>query len=278
MNYDVYDVLRVFSNAAPLALGEEYQARYSAYDNSGIILNMGEETSGVLCCLDLTNAAVDAAIKHKYKVIVTHHPPIFKPIKSLSVADRITPANPLLYAAKNGISVISMHLNADVAEHGVDYFLMCAVKAACGAKLASETATIYQPLSIPDTGYGRKYSFERRYFNNIATDLAINLDITRMEAYGGERTLISSAASFCGAGLDEDSLKFALDYRVDLVITGEVKHHVLTAAIESGLKVIVLTHYGSENYPFSQFCQQAIKRSGLKMVYLNNLIMGNAQI
>lgn len=266
------DVLKQFSVAAPLKLSDEYQARYDAYDNSGIILDTGEETSGIVCCLDLTRAAVDEAIKLKYKVIVTHHPAIFSPVKKLSVSDRLGATGALVYAAKNGISVISLHLNADTAEKGVDFYLMAAVKETFGLKIATEISSynIYQPLSIPGTGYGRRVNFSRRRFGEISPEIAVNARATRFESYGDERAYISTVCTFCGAGFDEGALEYALKERVDLVVTGEVKHHVLSAAIENGLKVMVLTHYGSENYPFEQFCKNALINSGIRMTYVNS--------
>lgn len=270
--YSVDDVLRILSKAAPLKLSDEYQARYDAYDNSGIILDAGEATIGAVCCLDLTFAAVDMAKKLKYNVIITHHPAIFSPVKKLSISDRLGAGGALVYAAKNGISVISMHLNADVAEKGVDFHLFGAVKAAFGFKSISEVRSfdIYQPLSIPGTGYGRCGSFDRRFFGTVATDIVVNANVTRYEAYGDNRAYISTVCSFCGAGFDEGALKFALSRRADLIVTGEVKHHVLSAAIENGMKVLVLTHYGSENYAFEQFCKNALQNSGIKMTYVNS--------
>lgn len=264
------DVLKHFAVAAPLKLSDEYRARYDAYDNSGLILDTGEETGGVVCCLDLTRAAVDEAIRLQYKVIVTHHPAIFTPVKKLSVTDRLGATGALVYAAKNGISVISLHLNADTAEKGVDFYLMAAVKSAFGLRVATETADIYQPLSIPGTGYGRRCTFNRRRFGELSPDIAVNMKASRFETYGSEIAYISTVATFCGAGFDEKALEYVLRWRTDLIVTGEVKHHVLSAAIENGLKVMILTHYGSENYAFEQFCRNALINSGLRMTYVNS--------
>jgi putative NIF3 family GTP cyclohydrolase 1 type 2 len=56
--------------------------------------------------------------------IVTHHPAIYSPIKSLD-EDGDTAA--LLTAIKNGLNVISMHLNLDIAKNGIDQSLINAI-------------------------------------------------------------------------------------------------------------------------------------------------------
>ena len=54
------------------------------WDNCGVIVNMGQTVTGVLCALDITHEVIDEAKAYGCNVIFAHHPVIFKPVKCLS--------------------------------------------------------------------------------------------------------------------------------------------------------------------------------------------------
>ena len=105
---DIFDKLR---EIAPL----EYQM---GFDNSGFLLGRADsEVERVLLSLDVTEKVVDEAIELGAQLIVSHHPLIFSPLKSIR-------DEKLLKLAENGISVISMHTNLDIAKGGVNDVLL----------------------------------------------------------------------------------------------------------------------------------------------------------
>ena len=108
--------------AAPVALSDELCAKYGAYDNSGLILDCKEEVSGALFALDLTESVVNEARERGFNLIVTHHPAIYAPVKSISVGAG-SPTAAVAKCMRAGISVISMHLNFDAAPRGIDGYL-----------------------------------------------------------------------------------------------------------------------------------------------------------
>ena len=75
-------------------------------------------------------------------------------------------------------------------------------------------------------------------------------------------------ASFCGAGVDEQTLAFAKAQGADVVISSDYKHHFIAQAIELGLSVIVLTHYASEQYGFKKYYENIRQKNG-RCVYLS---------
>lgn len=87
------------------------------WDNVGLQVGDAEkEVNKVLLTLDVTENAVEKAIKIKAELIIAHHPLIFKPIKNIT--------NPLyLKLIKNDVAVFSAHTNMDVAKEGVNYAL-----------------------------------------------------------------------------------------------------------------------------------------------------------
>ncbi|HNX01793.1 MAG TPA: Nif3-like dinuclear metal center hexameric protein [Candidatus Cloacimonadota bacterium] len=109
-NIVVQDIIGIMNKAAPEGLAMQW-------DNPG--LQIGERTwkvKKILLTLDVTKGAIEKAIHEKADCIVSHHPLIFKPIKSINDPN-------LLSLIRHKISVYSAHTNLDVAKNGVNYTL-----------------------------------------------------------------------------------------------------------------------------------------------------------
>ena len=94
-----------------------------SFDNSGFLF--GRETAAVtkaLLALDVTSAVVDEAIEQGAELVISHHPLIFSPLKSVT-------DEKLLRLARHQVGVISMHTNLDIAQGGVNDALMSALGA-----------------------------------------------------------------------------------------------------------------------------------------------------
>lgn len=99
---------------APLSIQEQW-------DNSGWQIGHPEAVcSGVLVCVDASEAVVDEAIKLGANLIITHHPLIFRPVPNILPQHGRVPAT-IEKALKAGISVYSSHTSADNAEKGVSW-------------------------------------------------------------------------------------------------------------------------------------------------------------
>lgn len=103
----VKDALNLINNFAPNGLAQ-------SWDNTGLLVGKpSAEISKILLTLDVTEAAVEKAIKTKANLIVAHHPLIFKGLKKLT--------NPLiLKVIENKINVICAHTNLDSVTNGVN--------------------------------------------------------------------------------------------------------------------------------------------------------------
>ena len=72
---DVYDLI---DRTAPF----ETQADF---DNSGLLVgSASQEINGILFALDLTEQVIDEAVRLGVQLIVTHHPLMISPIRSLT--------------------------------------------------------------------------------------------------------------------------------------------------------------------------------------------------
>lgn len=109
------DIVGIINKIAPIALAE-------AWDNPGLqIGDPAAEVTRIMVALDPTPDVIDSALKASCQLLVTHHPLIFKPLKSLSTS---TPHGALIQKAiKGGVSILSMHTNYDIASGGLNDLL-----------------------------------------------------------------------------------------------------------------------------------------------------------
>ena len=256
------EVYKIIENVAPKSLSDFYCASYGAYDNSGVLVDVGEDIRGVVFSLDFSWGAIDLAKKVGANLIVTHHPAIYGKIGDLRVNDFQPLDEKLIVAIRNGISVVSMHLNLDVAAGGIDECLQCAV---CGCDGAGTHLSIMH--AVENAGYGRAYDVEETTLGALVDRLKTTLETQRVVVYGKENATVKRAASFCGAGGDEAAVQFAVTQGADVIVSADFKHHVIALALEKGLNVIALTHYASEQFGFYQFYKKISESCGLPCVY-----------
>ena len=62
-------------------------------------------------------------------------------------------------------------------------------------------------------------------------------------------------------------LAFAVREGADLVVSSDFKHHLLQYLVESGVAVIVLTHYASEQYGFEKYYKKISQTVSIPCVY-----------
>jgi len=92
------------------------------WDNPGLAIgDLSGEVSKVLLTLTVTSETVEFAAKNSCEMIISHHPLIFKPLKSLK---KDTPLGKIVYKAiKNDIVIYSLHTNMDIASGGINDIL-----------------------------------------------------------------------------------------------------------------------------------------------------------
>jgi len=127
----VKEILACLEEKFPLAYQE-------SYDNVGLITGDREaEATGVLICLDVSEAVIDEALALGANVIVSHHPLIFHGIKKLNPG--AYPDRVLIRAVRNHLNLYACHTNADNIKYGVN--------ARLAEKLGLAGTEILSPLS-----------------------------------------------------------------------------------------------------------------------------------
>lgn len=242
--YNIDALMQVLEDFAPLKLSLK-QIENGGYDNSGIIIKSHEEVNKILFSLDLSEACVKRAKRLGVDTIITHHPAIYMPIKNLCFDDSNTLA--LLLAVKYGMNVISMHLNLDVANGGIDAML---------AKGLGANKTKVLDLVDGDCGYGREFELGVSAVQ-LAKNIRKEFGTDKIIIYGNKNTVCSKVASFCGGGASHalDAVKKGIT-DAELIVTSDVPHHVIKELVELDKVLIILPHYVAENYGFNKFYQR----------------------
>ncbi len=245
-------IYEIADSLAPFALSKEYCECYGMRDNSGIQLDSGEDVNGILFALDLSEGAVNKAKSMGANCIFTHHPAIFNPLFCISENNCAS----LLACAKCGISVISAHLNLDAAKCGIDENLMY------GLGGGQEDALMDK---LNGGGYGRAYRVKDCTIAELVKHIQEVFLTSRVVVYGNKP--VHKIASFCGAGMDERSVNFAIKQGADTLVSSDGKHHLIAACVEKGMNVVLLPHYSAELYGFKCFMgnfAEKTKNAGLK--------------
>ncbi|MDR1762907.1 MAG: Nif3-like dinuclear metal center hexameric protein [Dysgonamonadaceae bacterium] len=111
----ISEIIEQIEALAPLPLQE-------SFDNSGLQTgDISQEVKGILLCIDVTEAVMDEAVTLGCNLVISHHPLLFKPLRTLTGRNYIERS--LIKACKNDIAVYSSHTSLDNAENGVNYHL-----------------------------------------------------------------------------------------------------------------------------------------------------------
>lgn len=90
-----------------------------SYDNSGLLTgNPNDTLTGVLICLDCTEAVVEEAVSKGCNVIIAHHPIVFSGLKRLTGRSYIE--RTVIAAIRNQVAIYAIHTNLDNIQTGVN--------------------------------------------------------------------------------------------------------------------------------------------------------------
>ncbi|MFJ7933637.1 Nif3-like dinuclear metal center hexameric protein [Sporosarcina sp. NPDC096371] len=121
-----------------ISLFENWSPKRFAMDGDPVGLHIGQlnrSVEKVLVTLDVNEEVIDEAIQQGANLIIAHHPPIFRPLKSL-LTD--TPQGRMIEkCVKHDIAVYAAHTNLDVAPGGVNDML--------AAKLGLQSTAVLEP-------------------------------------------------------------------------------------------------------------------------------------
>ncbi|XP_026329477.1 NIF3-like protein 1 isoform X2 [Hyposmocoma kahamanoa] len=224
-------ILSTLENFAPKLLAE-------SWDNTGLLVEpyTPRNISKILLTNDLTEDVALEAYNNGCQMIISYHPPIFAPLKS--VVQSTWKERIVSFLLENRISLYSPHTSWDCVQGGVNDWL--------GSNFAVATSKPIQPGIDPNVGAGRFLKLE----SSISLLEAITKvkELTRLQhvrfAIGKDKVLsdgVNTVALCAGSG--SSVLK---GVAADLYLTGEMLHHDVLDAAQKGISVILTNHSDSE--------------------------------
>jgi dinuclear metal center YbgI/SA1388 family protein len=111
----IAQIIGALEEFAPLPLQDDF-------DNAGLqVGNVLQKVKGILLCLDVTEEVIDEALEWDCNLIVSHHPLLFKPLRTLTGKTYIERC--VIKACKNDLVIYSAHTNLDNVWGGVNFRL-----------------------------------------------------------------------------------------------------------------------------------------------------------
>ncbi|MBO7046486.1 MAG: Nif3-like dinuclear metal center hexameric protein [Prevotella sp.] len=228
----IKEVLSALERFAPLPLQE-------SWDNAGLQVGLTEtEVSGALLCLDVNEQIVDEAIRKGCNLIVSHHPLLFRGLKTIS--DLTDVQRTVMKAIMNRICVISMHTNMDNAKGGVNFKI--------AEKLGLHDVLFFASKSVDGVEAGSGVIGE------LPEALAADDFVQKVKkAFDVECAMCNELlqrkiqkVAICG-GAGDFLLDEALKAGADAFITGEMHYHQYFG-YEQQIQICVIGHYQSEQF------------------------------
>jgi len=220
---------------APLSLQEDY-------DNSGLLIGNEENAvSGVLICLDCTEAVLDEAIKKNCNLIIAHHPIIFKGLKKITGKNYVERV--VEKAIRNNISIYAIHTNLDNVPQGVN-------KKICD-KLGLTNCKVLLP-SPKGEGLGMRAGAGMiGTLAKPATEISFLTKVKKVMKAGSLRhtQLLNrkvSKVAVCG-GSGSFLLEEAIKQKADVFVTADFKYHQFFDG-ENKVLIADIGHYESEQF------------------------------
>lgn len=226
----VKDISKAIEEFAPLSLQE-------SYDNAGLQVGNAEDAvTAVLLCLDVTEDILNEAVKRGCNLIVSHHPLIFRGLKSLTganVTQRI-----VMEALRLNISIYSAHTNLDSTRDGVSYEM--------ANQLNLKNLEVLVPSSVDSQiGLGIIGATESPVPQlEFLRKVKETFSVKALRYSAQTQHLVVRKVALCG-GSGAEFIGEAMRRGVDAYLTGDIKYHDYTTY---GLDLLLadIGHYESE--------------------------------
>ena len=232
-------LLSTLEGLAPLCLAEPW-------DNVGLLMDLGErrEFERAFFTIDLTDRTLDEALAWHADFLIAYHPPIFGGLKRLR--HDVPGERVVLRALRAGLTVYSPHTALDAVEDGMAEWLARALGAG-----TMQPITPTQPGS--QTGAGRLVRLDAGLTLSDAIERIkahLRLEHVRVSRAVGAAA-INTLAVCPGAG----GSVFEQVGAVDLLLTGEMRHHDVLARSARGTHVVLTDHTHSERAYLPHFAR-----------------------
>ena len=232
----VREIYQYLDGLAPFSLQMEF-------DNAGFLVGRGERAvSKILVSLDITEEVAEEAAELGAELIVSHHPVIFHPVKSLG------PQDVPYQLASRGIAALCCHTNLDLSP-------ICGVNVALGSKLGLRSVRREDVFGEECVLYSGELeeALEPEAFAALVKE---KLSAPAVKFCPGQGKV--QRVFFC-SGAGGGYVHQAACRGADAYLTGEMKHHEQLEAARSRLTCVAAGHYETERV-FGEFLASYLKK------------------
>lgn len=226
----VNDIYSYIDSFAPFDTAE-------GFDNVGILVGDSKaEVTKAVVSLDITVEVVEEAAEMGAELIISHHPVIFSPLRSINNGSVV------YHLIKHDITAICTHTNLDKSPvFGVNTQLASAMNL--------QNIGVSEISDILFEGYTCEPISAKDFAETIRKNLACEC-----VAFTEGKNAVRKVGLCSGAGGSE--INTAIKSKCDAFVTGEMKHHEILEANANGLSVYILGHYKSEDVVIEPLCEK----------------------
>ena len=239
----ISEVTKLIEDFAPLHLQEEW-------DNAGIqVGNPQGETIGALLCLVVTEAILDEAISKGINLIITHHPLLFRGLKTITGKNSIERI--VIKAIKNDITIYSAHTNMDSVWNGVSHLIaqkvgLKDVEVLCPQKGETEVGLgVIGNLPEPEGA--------KAFLSRVKEIFGVGA-----VKYSGDDSRRLRRIAICG-GSGAEFVRDAIALSADAFVTADVKYHEFMNDSDKIL-LVDIGHFESEHFTKEIFSEIITKK------------------
>lgn len=264
MQATVAQIIEIMDRLVPPWLAEEW-------DNVGLQIGDPQRpVQRIWIALDPGAEVIEAACKNKVDLLITHHPLIFRPLKSIDFG---TPGGSIIQmAAQHYLAIFAAHTNFDIVSDGVNDIL--------AQRLGIQHLEILQPVKVevptrkdvrsPASdevayGIGRIGLLDKpSSLNALVSMVKKKLKLNFVKVAGDLKMKISRVALCSGSG--SSLVPAFLASEAEVYISGDIHYHNARDAESVQRAIIDIGHFASEHLmveALAQLLAQLIKEAGI---------------
>lgn len=222
-----------------------------SWDNVGLLAGRKEkDVKKVYLAVDATDEVIEDAIDAGADMLLTHHPLIFSPLKRITGEHFV--GRRILKLIQSDICYYAMHTNFDVmgmADAAADELLL---------KDRQVLEVTYED-EISKEGIGRYGRLPRTMtLEECARYVKETFRLPAVRVYGELEETVEMAAISPGSA--KSVAAWALQTGVEVLISGDIDHHMGIDLVAQGVSVIDAGHYGLEKL-FIPYMQDFLERN-----------------
>jgi len=254
MSATVAEIIQIMDQLAPPLLAEEW-------DNVGLQIGHPQQpVRRIWVALDPSPEVVKAACQEKVDLLITHHPLIFRPLKSI---DFETPGGSIIQmAAQHQLAIFSAHTNLDIVRDGVNDVL--------ARRLGLRHLAVLQPIQVGERakedisplpggeteyGIGRIGSLARvGSMRSLVSMVKKKLKLGFVKVAGDLEMKVTRVAICSGSG--SSLMQAFLSSKAQAYISGDIHYHDAREAESANRAIIDIGHFPSEHLMVEALAQQ----------------------